>query len=466
MPTPSWPTETSDEVAWLGIAELGRRFRRREVSPVELTRSLLARIERLQPHCHAFLRLTPELALTQAAEAEAELATGKDRGPLHGVPYALKDIADVAGVPTTCHSKILAGHAAPQDADIVKRLHEAGAVLIGKTALHEFATGGPAFDLPWLPARNPWDLSRHPGGSSSGSAAALAAGLIPAAVGTDTGGSIRNPATCCGLIGLKPTYGLVSAKGVFPLSPTLDHVGPMTRTVEDNALLLQAMTGGPPFYLGMYAGIRDLRIGVVEHFHPDDGNVDAPMMQAFEDAVKLLRSMGAAVGVAHLAPLAEWATCGSTIQQFEQYAVHEKWLASRPQDYCALSRAKLSAGANLSRVDYEQALEKRRQLRAALEAVMRDFDALVSLSGFHLPAPIEDADAVARTYVRHARMPFNVSGTPAIAVPTGFSKEGLPLGMQICAKAYDESMLYRIAWAYCEEAGAAVSWSARRPPLE
>lgn len=455
-------TGALDELAWLGIAELGRRLRRRELSPVELTRSLLSRTEKLQPRCHAFLLLTPELALSQAAQAETELAAGKDRGPLHGVPYALKDLADVAGLPTTCHSKILAGNIASQDADVVMRLREAGAVLIGKTALHEFATGGPAFDLPWPPARNPWDLSRHPGGSSSGSATALAAGLVPATVGTDTGGSIRNPATCCGLIGMKPTHRLVSDKGVFPLSSTLDHVGPMTRSVEDNALMLQAMTGGAPFDSTMHEGIRALRIGVIEHFHAGDGNVDAQMVKAFEDAVALLRSMGAEVVVAKTAPLDEWSACGRTILQFEQYALHTKWLASRPQDYCAMNRTKLSAGAKISRKDYEQALEKRRELRGSLETLMRDFDALISLSGFHVPDLIEDADAIAKNYVRHARMPFNVSGTPAIAVPTGFSKEGLPLGMQISAKAYDEPLLYRIAWAYCEEAG----WSARRPPLD
>ena len=460
---PISPTGTLDELAWLGIAELGPLLRRKEISVVELVRSVLARIEKLQPRCHAFLLTTPELALVQAAQADAELASGQDRGPLHGVPYALKDLANVAGLPTTCHSLILAGNVAATDAEVVKRLRHAGAVLVGKTSLHEFATGGPAFDLPWPPARNPWDLSRHPGGSSSGSGVAVAAGLVPGAVGTDTGGSIRNPAACCGLVGLKPTHGLVSEKGVFPLSSTLDHVGPMTRTVEDNALLLQAMTGSAPFDPAMRKGIRGLRIGVVEQF--GDANVDATIVKAFDEAVALLGSMGAGIRVAKLPPLAEWAECGRTIQQFEQYAVHRKWLTERPQDYCAINRTKLAAGANLQREDYEQALGRRRELRAALESVMDSFDALVSLSSFHLPALIEDAEAVAKTYTRHARMPFNVSGTPAIAVPTGFSADGLPLGMQFRAKVHDESMLSRIAWAYCEETLAATSWRTRHPQL-
>jgi aspartyl-tRNA(Asn)/glutamyl-tRNA(Gln) amidotransferase subunit A len=384
---------------------------------------------------------------------------------MHGIPYALKDIVDVAGLPTTCHSKILAGHVAPSDAAVVNRLRDSGAVLLGKTALHEFATGGPALDLPWPPALNPWDLARHPGGSSSGSAAALAAGFVPAAVGTDTGGSVRNPATCCGLVGLKPTRALVAERGVFPLSPTLDHLGPMTRTVEDNALFLQALAGGAAFHSKMQAGIRGLRIGVVEHFHAEEDGVDAQMVDAFEEAVRRLAAMGAAVRTVRLPPLAEWVACGRVIQQFEQYAVHEKWLRNRPADYCALSRAKLSAGAGLSRTDYEAALKEQARLGAALDLAMREVDALVALSGFHLPCRIDDADEIARTYAHHARMPFNVSGTPAIAVPTGFSTEGLPLGMQIAGKAFDEATLYRVAWAYCEEAGT-TNWAARRPALD
>ena len=202
-------------LAWLGIADAGRLFRRGELSPVELVRDLLERIERLDPRCNAFLRVTRDSALSQAAVAEKEMAAGHFRGPLHGIPYALKDIVDVAGLPTTCHSAILAEHMATQDATVVTRLREAGAILLGKMALHEFATGGPALDLPWPPARNPWDRERHTGGSSSGSGAALAAGFAPAAIGTDTGGSMRNPATCCGIVGMKPTYGAISRAACF-----------------------------------------------------------------------------------------------------------------------------------------------------------------------------------------------------------------------------------------------------------
>ena len=197
-------------------------------------------------HYNAFLVVTADKALAQAKAAEAEIAKGQWRGPMHGVPYAAKDIFDIEGMATTCHSKIRKDHRATSDAFVVKKLREAGAVLLGKVALHEFATGGPAFDLPWPPARNPWNRDLHPGGSSSGSGAALAAGMAPAALGTDTGGSVRNPATCCGIVGMKPTYGAVSLSGVFPLTHSLDHVGPMTRTVEDNAILFHAIAGHDP----------------------------------------------------------------------------------------------------------------------------------------------------------------------------------------------------------------------------
>ena len=231
------------DLAWLSVAEGAQLLRSRKLSPVEWTKALLDRITAVDPAYNAFLVVTADKALAQAKTAEAEIAAGKYRGPMHGVPYAAKDIFDVAGMATTCHSKIRKDHRAASDAFTIRKMHDAGAILLGKVALHEFATGGPAFDLPWPPARNPWNRDLHPGGSSSGSGAALAAGMAPAALGTDTGGSVRNPATCCGIVGLKPTYGAISLSGVFPLTYSLDHVGPMTRGVEDNAILLHALAG-------------------------------------------------------------------------------------------------------------------------------------------------------------------------------------------------------------------------------
>ena len=266
------------DLAYLSAAEASRLIRTRALSPIEYTQALLDRIGALDPAYNTFLLVMPESALAEAEAAEQEIARGQWRGPLHGIPYAVKDIFDVAGLPTTCHSKIRIGHRAAADAVVVRKLREAGAVLLGKTALHEFATGGPAFDLPWPPARNPWNRDLHPGGSSSGSGAALAAGMAPMALGTDTGGSVRNPATCCGNIGLKPTYGRVSRSGVCPLAFSLDHVGPMTRSVEDNAILLQAIAGHDPadptstaagvpdFSANLRSDLKGLRIGLIEHF--------------------------------------------------------------------------------------------------------------------------------------------------------------------------------------------------------
>ena len=447
-------------LGWLGIAEAGRLFRQRKLSPVELVRALLERIERLDPCCNAFLHVMRESALAQAAAAEKEMIAGRFRGPLHGIPYALKDIADVAGLPTTCHSAILADHVAAQDAPLVARLKDAGAVLVGKTALHEFATGGPARDLPWPPARNPWDLERHPGGSSSGSGVALAAGFVPAAIGTDTGGSVRHPATCCGIVGMKPTYEAISRTGVFPLSFSLDHVGPMTRTVEDNALLLQALV--PPsndVLSGQRLGVKSLRIGVVEHWHAEDLPANPQLVRALAAAADKLSELGAQVERVRFSPLPVWAACGRVIQQAEQYVIHERWLQERPQDYSELSRAKLLAGAFLPARDYVKARQAQRVLREEFERLMARYDAVLALSGHELPLRFDDPE-MPKAYERHARMPFNVTGTPALAVPTGFSSEGLPLGMQIAGKANEEGTLYRIAWQYEE----ATQWIARHPP--
>jgi aspartyl-tRNA(Asn)/glutamyl-tRNA(Gln) amidotransferase subunit A len=448
-------------LGWLGIAEAGRLFRQRKLSPVELVRALLERIERLDPCCNAFLHVMRESALAQAAAAEKEMIAGRFRGPLHGIPYALKDIADVAGLPTTCHSAILADHVAAQDAPLVARLKDAGAVLVGKTALHEFATGGPARDLPWPPARNPWDLERHPGGSSSGSGVALAAGFVPAAIGTDTGGSVRHPATCCGIVGMKPTYEAISRTGVFPLSFSLDHVGPMTRTVEDNALLLQALV--PPSHdvlSGQRLGVKSLRIGVVEHWHAEDLPANPQLVRALAAAADKLSELGAQVERVRFSPLPVWAACGRVIQQAEQYVIHERWLQERPQDYCELSREKLLAGAFLPARDYVKARQAQRVLREEFERLMARYDAVLALSGHELPLRFDDPE-MPKAYERHARMPFNVTGTPALAVPTGFSSEGLPLGMQIAGKANEEGTLYRIAWQYEE----ATQWIARHPRL-
>src|SRR6516165_491615 len=339
------------DLAFLTIAEAARLIRARKLSPVEFTRAQLARIAATDSTYHAYIAVTEDLAVSQARVAEAEIMRGEWRGPMHGVPYAAKDIFDVAGMATTCHSKLRIHHRAAADATAIVKLREAGAVLLGKLALHEFATGGPTLELPWPAARNPWNLDLHPGGSSSGSAVAVAIGTSPGALGTDTGGSVRNPATCCGVIGMKPTYGLVSRAGVFPLAFSLDHVGPLTRTVEDNAIMLQAIAGHEPadpasaqrrpadFTGEINAGVEGLRLEVIAHFYTED-LIGAPeQVTAIAAAADVLRRLGAQVRPVRLSSLARFTDCGRTILFSEAYAVHQRDLEQRPEDYSEATRA-------------------------------------------------------------------------------------------------------------------------------
>src|SRR5205823_10057527 len=311
----------------------------------ELTESRLARIERLDGKLHSFIRVLREPALAAARRAEAEIMGGNYRGPLHGIPIGLKDIYETKGVPTTGHSKILIDHVPQQDAASVRRLTDAGAIVVGKLATHEFALGGPSFDLPWPPARNPWDLSRFTGGSSSGTGAAVAAGLVLGGTGSDTGGSIRGPAAYCGLAGIKPTYGLISRAGILPLGFSLDHAGPMAWTAEDCAILLQAMAAHDPAdpgsanhpipdYRAALAGdVKGLRIGLIRHFYERDNEANAATHNAIDAAAKTLEGLGCSVREVTLSPLADWAACGVTIMLSEAYAIHEANLRSRFTDY-------------------------------------------------------------------------------------------------------------------------------------
>ncbi|MDB5867056.1 MAG: Asp-tRNA(Asn)/Glu-tRNA(Gln) amidotransferase GatCAB subunit, partial [Betaproteobacteria bacterium] len=348
------------DLHWLTAFELAAAYREKRLSPVELTQALLARIAAVDPKLNAFISVDGDAALAAARLAEKEIFGGRARGPLHGVPVGIKDIIDIAGLPTTCHSRVTAGHVAKEDAEVIRRLRSAGAIMLGKLSLHEFAIGGPSFDLPFPPARNPWNRGHHPGGSSSGSASALAAGFVPLALGTDTGGSVRNPAGACGIVGLKPTYGLVSRRGVFPLSFTLDHVGPMARSVGDIAMMLDAIAGhdaGDPgsspapthrFGSALERGLAGLRVGYVRRFHEDDLPADAGMVAAIEDAARTLESEGARVRDVSLPPLAEYSGVQRVIMLSESWAIHSRWLREKHGDYGASARRRLMAGAFLT----------------------------------------------------------------------------------------------------------------------
>jgi len=452
---------------WLSAGEIAQAYAARTLSPVELVTALLARIETLEPKLHAFIRVDAEGALAAAKAAEAEIAAGRSRGPLHGVPVGIKDIIDVAGLPTTGHSKILIGNVAKTDSVVTGKLRQAGAVIMGKLSTHEFAIGGPSFDLPWPPARNPWNPDHHPGGSSSGSGAGVAGGFFPLALGTDTGGSVRNPASACGIVGLKPTYGLVSRRGVFPLSFTLDHVGPLTRTVADNALLLDAIAGYDPADPGSNAtparnfgalldrSVRDLRIGFIRHFHERD------LAANLEDVARVLQAEGAQVHTVTLPTLNEFAGINRVILCSEAWSIHAPWLRERPGDYGKLARRRLLPGAFMAAGDYVGAQRRRLQVIAAVEDLFKSYDVLLCASSMDPASRIEDAEETGRTYPRQARTPFNVTGHPAVAMMSGLAGTGLPTSVQFVGRYFDDATVLRVAAAYERATG----WHKKKPPI-
>jgi aspartyl-tRNA(Asn)/glutamyl-tRNA(Gln) amidotransferase subunit A len=428
------------------------------MSPLEYVEHLLARIERLDPQIHAFVHVLREEAIQSARLAEDAVKRGQQLGPLHGIPVAIKDNIDVAGCPTTCQSRVsLDNPVATRDAAVVARLRQAGAIIIGKLALEEFAIGDQAPDSPWPMTRNPWDLDRTPGGSSCGAGAAVAAGLVPIAIGTDTGGSVRNPAALCGVVGLKPTYGYLPLDGVFPLAKSLDHVGLITRTVADNMLALQAISGQA--IQPEANDIRGLRIGVAKHFYMDDFPATPDVVAAIEAALETLRLLGAAVAEIKLDLLHLFRECGWTILKAEAYGVHERWLQQRPEDYGSAARRVLLTGACVDRESYREAQHMRVRLRDNSATAMQDVDILVT--GV-TPAPacrLDDVNAMEQSRDGSMRIPFNLTGNPAIALPIGLTTGGLPLSMQLVGRPMAESTIYRVALAY----EAATKWYERRP---
>src|SRR5262245_31286029 len=429
--------------------------------------ALLDRIANLDP------RLNADAAMAAAMAAEQEAVAGRLRGPLHGVPVGIKDIIDVAGLPTTCHSKVRQDHHATADAVCVAKLRQAGAIVLGKLSTHEFAIGGPSFDLPWPPARNPWNPGHHPGGSSSGSGSGVSAGLFPMALGSDTGGSVRNPASCCGIVGLKPTYGLVSRRGVFPLSFTLDHIGPMTRTVADSALMLQAIAGHDSldpgsaaaanghYARGLERPLRDLRVGFIRHFHEVDMPADPEVTAALEHVARALQVEGAEVRDVHLPTLNEFGAVNRVILQSEAWAIHGPWLRERPGDYGRLARRRLMAGAFFSAGDYVQAQRRRLQMIAEVEAALREHDVLLCASSMDPACRIDNPVDIERTYPRQARTPFNVTGHPALAMMAGTSTNGLPLSVQFVGRYFDEATVFQVARAWEQASGV----DTRHPPI-
>jgi aspartyl-tRNA(Asn)/glutamyl-tRNA(Gln) amidotransferase subunit A len=455
------------------IAEAARQIAARALSPVALTEACLARIRALDGTLHAFIRVTEESALDSARAAEARIMRDGPRGPLDGIPFAHKDIYETAGIATTGHSRVLQDHVPAADAFTVRRLAAAGVVMLGKLATHEFAFGGPSFDLPWPPARNPWNADHFPAGSSSGTGAAVATGMVLGGTGSDTGGSIRGPAALCGIAGIKPTYGRCSRMGVLPLAQTLDHTGPMAWTVEDCAILLQAMAGHDPadpasadvpvpdYRAGLGQGVKGLTIGVIRHFHETDAPASAATRQGIEDAAAFFRAEGAALREVTLPSLAAFNACGWIILLAEAFAVHEGWMRRDPQRYGVLLRDRLVLGGLLSASDYLAAQKQRRDLIARTAAAAAGCDLLLTAAQ---PAEAPRIDAVPRwSFLERPNftIPFNVTGWPALSVCTGFGEGGLPVAMQLVARPFQEALLLRAGVHYEK----AMPWRGRRPDL-
>jgi aspartyl-tRNA(Asn)/glutamyl-tRNA(Gln) amidotransferase subunit A len=456
------------------IAQAAKQIAAKQLSPVELTRACLERVHALNSQLHAFIHLTEERALTEARAAEAAIMANGPAGPLHGIPIGLKDIVDTKGIPTTCQSKLLQDNVPDSDATCAERLAAAGTVLIGKLTTHEFADGGPSFDLPSPPARNPWNPEHFTAGSSSGTGVAVASGMIQCGIGTDTGGSIRGPAALCGIAGLKPTYGLVSRAGVAPAAFSLDHIGPMAWNAEDCAIMLQALAGHDPrdpasanrpvpdYTRALGGGIKGLRIGVIHHFHETDHKVSEGTQRGITAAIATFRELGAEIREVQLSPLADWIACGSLISITERAAAYEEWARTRLADFGERMRSRLMLGAFVSGVDYLQAVRRRRELRAELQAAMAGLDVVLTAV---LPGEAPKIDAVPKWDLFQQpsfMMPFNVTGYPAMSICSGYGAGGLPVAVQLVGKPFQEATVLRIADAFEK----ATPFRDRRPGID
>ena len=455
------------------IAEAARQIAARTLSPVELTQHCLDRAAALDPGLNAFIRLTPEPALAAARAAEARIMAGTSRGPLDGIPIGHKDIYATRGIPTTAHSRLLQDWVPDADATTVRLLAEAGAVALGKLATHEFAYGGPSFDLPWPPARNPWDPAHFTSGSSSGTGAAVASGMILGGTGSDTAGSIRGPAALCGIAGLKPTYGLCSRAGVLPLAFSLDHTGPMAWTVEDCALMLQAMAGHDPtdpasadravpdFTAGLGRDASGLRIGVPRHWHETDHAVEPAVQTGIDGALAVWRDQGAEIVNLVLPSLQDYQAATFVILVAEAFTLHEPWMRERFGDYGELMRHRMVFGALMAATDYVQALRRRTELCRLTAEATRGIDLLVTAAA---PGEAPRIDSVPKWGGMEKpgfTAPFNLTGWPAISVCSGFGPGGLPVSVQIAAKPFQEVKLLRAADAF----ERATPYRTRRPAL-
>jgi aspartyl-tRNA(Asn)/glutamyl-tRNA(Gln) amidotransferase subunit A len=449
----------------MNLREASEQIRHRKVSPVELTQDCLRRIERLGPELNAFITVTAESALDAALVAEREIQAGTWRGPLHGLPIALKDLIDTAGVRTTAASALFQDRIPEHDAEIVARLKTAGAIILGKLNLHEFAYGGTSAISFFGPVRNPWNPAYSPGGSSGGSAAAVAASVCFGAIGTDTGGSIREPAAYCGIVGFKPTYSSVSSDGVIPLSKYLDHVGPMTRTVEDAGLLLSVIAETPQ---AATTELRTLRVGIPRDFFY--AGLDPQVQSAVENALAVLRKICPAQQ--ETPPLADDGTYASlmepyaTVLRAEAYSFHKEYVTKSPELYQPTTLRRILSGADVSPGPYADSRARLDHLRATAASYFQNIDLVVTPTAPILPltiAELVDADTARPLELQMLRntRPFNALGLPAISVPCGFSDRGFPIGLQIAGRPGGDSDVLALARAYEQ----ATKWHLQTPKL-
>lgn len=468
---------TENDLAFLTLATASERVRKKAISPVELTRACLQRVDRLNPQLNAYITVTAEAALSRARQLEADIQRGQWRGPLHGMPVALKDNIDTAGVRTTAASELFKDRVPSEDAEVVRRLKNAGAIILGKTNLHEFAYGGTSAVSYFGPVHNPWAPDRIPGGSSGGSAAGIAAGLCFGALGTDTAGSVRNPACYCGVVGFKPTYGRVSNRGVVPLSWTLDHVGPLCRTVEDVAVMLGAIAGYdeldpttvntpvPDYSRAFRMQTSNLRVGLPQS--PFFDSLDPEIAKAVDAAIAVLRKLTSSVKEVALPPTAiPLDQIFIDVRSVEVYAYHSQWLSESPEKYGATTRRRLlDNAADITPSAYARSRRQLELLRREIRKTFAAVDLLITPTVSLLPAKISD-NLDAKGGLKYPlpirnTAPFNVLGLPAISVPCGFTNSGLPIGLQIVGAPFADSTVLALARAYERQ----TEWHRRSPPV-
>jgi aspartyl-tRNA(Asn)/glutamyl-tRNA(Gln) amidotransferase subunit A len=462
--------DTATKLDVLTVAEAARLIAARKLSPVELTNAYLNRIAELDEQLNSFVTVTSDRARAEARAAEAEIAASGARSKLHGIPYCLKDIYDTAGIRTTAMSKLLADNVPARDAAVQTKLAEAGGILLGKNATWEFAHGGPSWDILFPPARNPWNTAYSPAGSSSGSAAAVAAGLAPATFGSDTGGSIRGPAAACGIAGLKPTYGLVSRRGVIPNCFSHDHAGPLAWTVEDIAILMQVIAGHDPedpgsldvpipdFTAALIGDVRGLVIGVPWRWLEQDLPLKPATRAAFDAALDVFRGLGAELRDVSLPPIQQYEDVKKTIAVVELFTIHGQDLRERPELFGDCLRYRIIAGGLVRAEDYVRAMRHRSVLARAMQSVMATVDVLM-LPTAEPAGKLEPVDPSSLFNRPSFTTAFNVSGNPALSVCSGFAENGMPFSLQIVGRVLDDATVLRVGDAYEK----ATPWRKRRP---